>query len=46
MAVQRQQAALGAMNGYIEEMIEGQKVIKVFNHEDEAITRFTGLNGS
>ena len=40
----RQQAALGAMNGYIEEMIEGQKVIKVFNHEDEAITRFTGLN--
>ena len=43
---QRQQAALGAMNGYIEEMIEGQKVIKVFNHEDKAITRFTGLNGS
>ena len=42
---QRQQAALGAMNGYIEEMIEGQKVIKVFNHEDEAITRFTDLNG-
>ena len=41
---QRQQAALGAMNGYIEEMIEGQKVIKVFNHEDEAIARFTGLN--
>ncbi len=41
---QRQQAALGAMNGYIEEMIEGQKVIKVFNHEDEAITRFTDLN--
>ena len=41
---QRQQKALGAMNGYIEEMIEGQKVIKVFNHEDEAITRFTGLN--
>ena len=42
---QRQQAALGAMNGYIEEMIEGQKVIKVFNHEDEAITHFTALNG-
>ena len=42
---QRQQAALGAMNGYIEEMIEGQKVIKVFNHEDETITRFTDLNG-
>ena len=42
---QRQQAALGAMNGYIEEMIEGQKVIKAFNHEPEAVRRFTGLNG-
>ena len=41
---QRQQAALGAVNGYIEEMIEGQKVIKVFNHEQEAIGRFTTLN--
>ena len=41
---QRQQAALGAMNGYIEEMIEGQKVIKVFNHEKEAVDRFTALN--
>ena len=29
----RQQAAIGEVNGYIEEMIEGQKVIKVFNHE-------------
>ena len=28
-----QQKAIGAVNGYIEEMIEGQKVIKVFNHE-------------
>ena len=34
---QRQQAALGAMSGYIEEMIEGQKVIKVFDHEPESI---------
>ena len=42
---QRQQAALGAMNGYIEEMIEGQKVIKVFNHEGQALARFTDLNG-
>ena len=42
---QRQQAALGAMNGYIEEMIEGQKVIKVFNHEEQAVARFTDLNG-
>ena len=41
---QRQQAALGAVNGYIEEMIEGQKVIKVFNHEKKAISRFTALN--
>ena len=41
---QRQQAALGAVNGYIEEMIEGQKVIKVFNHEKEAIGRFCNLN--
>ena len=41
---QRQQAALGAVNGYIEEMIEGQKVIKVFNHEKQAIGRFTALN--
>ena len=41
---QRQQAALGAVNGYIEEMIEGQKVIKVFNHEKQAIDQFTTLN--
>ena len=42
---QRQQAALGALNGYIEEMIEDQKVIKVFNHEGQAVERFTALNG-
>ena len=42
---QRQQAALGALNGYIEEMIEGQKVIKVFNHEGQAVEHFTALNG-
>ncbi|MBQ6974811.1 MAG: ABC transporter ATP-binding protein [Oscillospiraceae bacterium] len=41
---QRQQAALGALNGYIEEMIEGQKVIKVFNHEEKAIRHFRELN--
>ena len=41
---QRQQKALGAVNGYIEEMIEGQKVIKVFNHEKKAVSRFTALN--
>ena len=41
----KQQNSIGAVNGYIEEMIEGQKVIKVFNHEPEAVRRFTGLNG-
>lgn len=40
-----QQAALGALNGYIEETISGQKVVKVFNHEDEAIDEFDYLNG-
>ena len=39
-----QQAALGAVNGYIEETISGQKVIKVFNHEDECIEEMTILN--
>ncbi|SHE95242.1 ATP-binding cassette, subfamily B [Atopostipes suicloacalis DSM 15692] len=39
-----QQSALGALNGYIEEMIEGQKVVKVFNHEEEAIMDFDELN--
>ena len=34
----QQQSALGAVNGYIEEMIEGQKVIKVFNHEPAALS--------
>ena len=39
-----QQAALGAVNGYIEETVSGQKVIKVFNHEDETIKEFSLLN--
>ena len=39
-----QQAAIGAVNGYIEETISGQKVIKVFNHEDECIDEMTLLN--
>ena len=39
-----QQAALGAVNGYIEETISGQKVVKVFNHEDECIDEMTILN--
>jgi ATP-binding cassette subfamily B protein len=41
---QRQQKALGDVNGFIEEMIEGQKVIKVFHHEERAIEQFTALN--
>ena len=39
-----QQNALGAMNGNIEETIEGMKVIKVFNHEPQANEEFNGLN--
>ncbi len=39
-----QQTALGKTNGYIEEMISGQKVIKVFCHEDKAIEGFEALN--
>ena len=39
-----QQEALGEVNGYIEEMIEGQKVIKVFNHEKEAQADFQRRN--
>lgn len=39
-----QQTALGAVNGYVEESVTGQKVIKVFNHEDEAIEEFNLLN--
>ena len=39
-----QQKALGEVNGYIEEMIEGQKVIKVFNHEHTAKEEFGRLN--
>lgn len=40
----RQQSQLGAVNGYIEETITGQKVVKVFNHEDEAKRDFDKLN--
>ncbi|MBT9776292.1 ATP-binding cassette domain-containing protein [Clostridium sp. MCC353] len=39
-----QQASLGAVNGYIEETITGQKVVKVFCHEDVAIEEFSILN--
>ena len=39
-----QQKSLGAVNGYIEEMITGQKVVKVFNHENIAKNEFDKLN--
>ena len=39
-----QQAALGAVNGYIEETVTGQKVIKVFNHETDSVEEFGLLN--
>lgn len=39
-----QQAALGAVNGYIEETVTGQKVVKVFNHEDTCVEEFELLN--
>ena len=39
-----QQAALADMNGYIEEMMTGQKVVKVFNYEDRAIDAFSKKN--
>ena len=39
-----QQRNLGAVNGYIEEMMEGQKVVKVFCHEEASIERFNQLN--
>jgi len=39
-----QQQALGAVNGYIEEMVNGQKVVKVFNHEEVCKKEFDALN--
>ena len=40
----KQQQELGKVNGYIEEMVNGQKVVKVFCHEDAAIKEFNELN--
>ncbi|MBR3794568.1 MAG: ABC transporter ATP-binding protein [Clostridia bacterium] len=42
----KQQEALGKMNGYIEEMMDGQKVVKVFCHEEETLGEFKKLNES
>ena len=39
-----QQQSLGAVNGYIEEMINGQRVVKIFNHEDACKKDFDALN--
>ena len=39
-----QQKALGDLDGYIEEMVNGQKVVKVFNHEDENMKKFRRKN--
>lgn len=39
-----QQAALGTINGYIEETVSGQKVVKVFNHEETCLEEFSLLN--
>lgn len=40
----KRQEAIGRMNGYIEEMIEGQKVVKVFTHEEKAKEKFDEIN--
>ena len=40
----KQQKDLGAVNGYIEEMVEGQKVVKVFCHETKSVEQFRRFN--
>lgn len=40
----QQQKDLGTVNGYIEEMMEGQKVVKVFCHEEKSVEQFRELN--
>lgn len=40
----KQQNSLGELNGYIEELITGQKVVKVFHHEEESFTEFCKKN--
>ena len=41
---QRQQSVLGELDGYIEEMVTGQKVVKVFNHEEANLAGFRDKN--
>ena len=40
----KQQSHLGDLDGYVEEMVAGQKVVKVFNHEGENLRRFQEKN--
>ena len=40
-----QQKAVGKMEGFVEEMVNGQKVVKVFCHEEEAMAKFDKING-
>lgn len=40
----KQQVSIGKVNGYVEEMMEGQKVVKVFCHEDKAREKFKAIN--
>ena len=42
----KQQADLGKINGYIEEMVSGQKVVKIFNYEEKSKAEFDTLNES
>ncbi len=42
----KQQQSIAKVDGYIEEMINGQKVIKVFNHEEKAIAEFNKINSN
>lgn len=43
-AYARQQQVLGMLNGFVEEILSGQKVVKVFNHEERAVEEFAYLN--
>ncbi|WP_404589458.1 ABC transporter ATP-binding protein [Enterococcus sp. UD-01] len=40
----KQQQDLGKVNGFIEEMMHGQKVVKIFNHEPQTISQFVAMN--
>lgn len=40
----RQQKHMASVNGFVEEMVNGQKVVKIFNHEEANLAKFDGLN--